>query len=536
MEYGPAIEDALAKGNISEAARIAEAALAAGLVEPLFYNLLAWKHETEGDLVAAEAMLEHALRLSPDDPFILIGLGSLRRKQGRMDEAITVLDLAIRGLPENPGAWLERGYAFEDSGLLDRAAENYRQAARLDPDMAAAHAGLASALSRLGQFEQARREAGEALELDPSMIAAHCALARCDIEDGRPGGGIQRLLQLLERNDVPVVDEIIARGLLGDAHNRLGEAEPAFQHYSEAKTLFANARRAQDRSDVLPMSQREFIESISREVEGSPADEWRPDTRPDDEPGRCNHAFLIGYPRSGTTLVESILAVVPNVDTAEEQPTLRDADLAFLAPTLRLDQLRQVDPGMAAHFREAYWDRVERLGIDATGKLFVDMDPLKGIKLPLIAKLFPYARIIAMRRDPRDVVWSCFHTNFAPSAAAYEFTDLERAARHYDALMTLTELCFEKLPLRRFVLRYEDLVRDFDEVTQALCAFLDLEWTEGLRDFNTSAAKRNVTTASVSQVRKGLYDGGGQWKLYEDRLAPVLPILEPWIEKFGYSA
>ena len=171
-----------------------------------------------------------------------------------------------------------------------------------------------------------------------------------------------------------------------------------------------------------------------------------------------------------------------------------------------------------------------------TGKLFVDMDPLKGIKLPVIAKLFPDARIIVMRRDPRDVVWSCFHTNFAPSAAAYDFTDLERAARHYDALMTLTELCFEKLPLRRFVLRYEDLVRDFDEVTQALCAFLELEWTERLRDFNTSAAKRNVTTASVSQVRKGLYDGGGQWKRYEDQLAPVLPILEPWIEKFGYSA
>lgn len=529
MDYGPAIEDALAKGNIPEAAQIAEAALGAGLHDPLFYNLVAWAREKNGDFAGAEAMLQRALREAPEDPFTLIGFGSLRRRQGRVAEAIDLLDLAIVALPDNLGARLERAYAFDDAGLLPRAAEDYSKAADLDPHAAPAHAGLASVLSRLGQVDRAQGEAEVALRLDPSNVAALCALARCDLEVGRPEAAILRLSRLPAQPDVSQVEKIIALGLLGDAHARMGQAEPASACYSEAKALFAGT----DRRDKGSLSQRTFIENITREIEASRADDWNPGIP---ACGASNHAFLIGYPRSGTTLLESILAAAPGVETVEEQPTLHEADMAFLTPSLRFDRLVQVDAAAVASFQAAYWGRVRQLGIDPTGKLFVDMDPLKGIKLPLISKLFPDARIIVMRRDPRDVVWSCFHTNFGPSAAAYEFTSLENAARHYDALMTLMERCFEKLTLNRIEVRYEDLVRDFDKVTKVLCAFLEMEWSEKLRNFGHAAQKRNITTASASQVRKGLYDGGGQWKLHEAQLAPVLPILEPWIRKFGYSA
>ena len=140
-----------------------------------------------------------------------------------------------------------------------------------------------------------------------------------------------------------------------------------------------------------------------------------------------------------------------------------------------------------------------------------------------------------MRRDPRDVVWSCFKTDFAVANATLEYISLERAALHYDAMMRLTEEARERLPLAFHELRYEALVADFEPTTKALCEFARLPWSDAVRKFATTAEHRGVATASSGQVRKGLYDGSGQWKPYAEWLEPVMPILEPWIDKFGYS-
>jgi hypothetical protein len=140
-----------------------------------------------------------------------------------------------------------------------------------------------------------------------------------------------------------------------------------------------------------------------------------------------------------------------------------------------------------------------------------------------------------MRRDPRDCVWSCFHTNFALSSAALEFVSLEKAARHYVALMELTEAALSKWPIAAHILHYDALVRDFETTTKGLCAFLGLDWSPDLRNFDRTAQKRGVSTASAGQVRKGLYDGTRQWERYRDHLAPILPLLQPWVDKFGFD-
>ena len=185
--------------------------------------------------------------------------------------------------------------------------------------------------------------------------------------------------------------------------------------------------------------------------------------------------------------------------------------------------------------RAAYWARVAGAGVRCAGAPLVDMDPLKSLRLPLIARLFPEARVVLTRRDPRDVVWSCFHTHFALSNAALEFATLEGAARHYDAVMRLTEQSMERLPLTIHVLDYHRLIADFENETKALCGFAGLEWSEDLRRFDRTAKARGVSTASAGQVRKGLYDGRRQWEAFADQLAPVMSILAPWVEKFGYG-
>lgn len=214
-------------------------------------------------------------------------------------------------------------------------------------------------------------------------------------------------------------------------------------------------------------------------------------------------------------------------------PTLREADEAFLGMAGGMDALLAMTGDDVARYRSAYcrW----ALGDVPPPPDLVDMDPLKSLRLPLIARLFPGGRVVLMRRDPRDVVWSCFRTMFAPNRATLDLTDLVAAARHYDAVMRLVVLCLDRPPIDVHVVRYESLVTGFDATTRALCDFTGIGWSLGLRRFDRAALARGVTTASASQVRRGLYDGSGQWRRYASRLAPVLPILSPWVARFGYG-
>jgi Sulfotransferase family len=246
------------------------------------------------------------------------------------------------------------------------------------------------------------------------------------------------------------------------------------------------------------------------------------------------HIFLFGYPRSGTTLVENILASFTAVRGLEEQPTLVAADWEFLRDDQAMDRLTRLDPVLAAEQRNEYWQRVRHQVPDVDGKVFVDMGPLYGIKLQVIARLFPDALLVRCRRDPRDVVLSCFKKPFRVNASTYQMTTLEGAARHFDLAMQLTELHLSVLPLPVHVVDYATLVSDFDSSTRALAEFVGIPWTEDVRAFDRTAKGRQLRTASAQQVRRGLYDGTRQWLRYRDHLAPVLPILEPWVTRFGY--
>ncbi|MEO9133064.1 MAG: sulfotransferase, partial [Sphingomonas sp.] len=223
----------------------------------------------------------------------------------------------------------------------------------------------------------------------------------------------------------------------------------------------------------------------------------------------------------------------PGVVALEERDTLADVDAALLANDGTMPALDSLEPALVARLRSAYWARATELGGALEGKVLVDMNPFNGIKLPILARLFPDARIVIMRRDPRDVLLSCFRINFTPGAGAWAFSDLTEAAHHYNALMQLIDRCRANLPLAYHEVRYDQLVTDFVPTVRALANFIGLEWTDDFTRFDRTAKTRGVRTASEAQVRKGLYNGGGQWRRYADELAPALPILAPWIEHFG---
>ena len=249
------------------------------------------------------------------------------------------------------------------------------------------------------------------------------------------------------------------------------------------------------------------------------------------------HVFLLGFPRSGTTLLEQVLASHPQVVTLDERTAMVDAEVEFLSSPEGLDRLARLEGQELKLFRDAYWGRIKAFGLDVRGKVFIDKFPLATMKLPLIAKLFPHAKVLFAVRDPRAVALSCFRRGFGMNPSMYQFVTLEGTARFYDAVMALGEACRAKLPLTVHEVRYEALVEDFDATARAVADFIGLEWSEALRDFAQTAQTRAIRTPSASQVRRGLYsDALQQWRKYQDQLAPALPILRPWVEKFGYEA
>ena len=413
---------------------------------------------------------------------------------------------------------------------MPAAAECYTRVLALDSANVAANAGLASILARDGDSPAGRGHAETALSLDRDNAVAATALATMDLEAGEPTRVRDALEPLITRTPGPSADRALLANLLGDALAKLGDADAAYSAYLLSKTDFAAVHTGRYKTGAPAL---EFVQRIFDEMKRTPFTQSKGHTQPAN--AAANHIFLLGFPRSGTTMVENILASIPNVSALEERPTLGMADQHFLADAGGVERFCALDEPSLQPYRAAYWDGVERAGLQVKGQCFGDMDPLKATRLPLIARLFPQAKLLIMRRDPRDVVWSCFHTHFALTNAALDFTTLVGTAKHYAAMMALIELCRERLPLRVHEVRYEALVRDFDTETRALCNFADLPWSDALHQFGKTAQRRGVATASAGQVRKGLYDGSGQWRPFAKHFEPIMPIVAPWIEKFGYK-
>ena len=235
------------------------------------------------------------------------------------------------------------------------------------------------------------------------------ALATMAIEAGDGAGAVARLRALLAGPLKPA-DRTRSLTLLGDALEKTGDTDAAFDSFRAAQANF--------RASYAPMlapgpdrpSHRAFIEpdrGAGHRARAGAA--GRGHGAGGGGRGMC---FLLGYPRSGTTLVENILASAPGVVALEERDTMADSDEALVANDGTMPPLDALDPALLARLRAAYWRRVAALGADVAGKTFVDMNPFNGIKLPVIARLFPQARIVIMRRDPRDVLLSCFRINF----------------------------------------------------------------------------------------------------------------------------
>jgi hypothetical protein len=251
-------------------------------------------------------------------------------------------------------------------------------------------------------------------------------------------------------------------------------------------------------------------------------------------PGDCAPVFLLGFPRSGTTLLDQILSSHEEIEVIEEQENLIDAWMDLVVRDEAFDRLRTLSAAEIDRYQASYWSRI-RSRSTGRKRILIDKLPLDTVLLGLIHRIFPDSKILFVLRDPRDAVLSCYQQNFAINSAMYQFLELETAASYYDAVMTLGETWRARLPLNLHVVRYENVVANLRREIEPVLTFLGVSWNEALLRYNETALGKVVRTPSAKQVIEPLYASSiGKWRRYEAQLAPVLPVLNRWAARFGY--
>lgn len=530
------VDSALRAGGFNAAVQVALQAHAAGVEDAAVLNLAASAYYRDGRLDEAAQLLRRAQALAPGDPNVLNSLGVCLRALGKTEEALQAYDAALRIDPEMAAAHCNRGAVLNDLQDIGAARAAYERASDLDPRYVEPLAALASLDAKAGDVASAEARAARALALAPSNVTARIALASAGLQKGDLAAASQRLSALRNDSSLTPTNRSIVLGLIGDlldAESRPAEAFDAYKA-SSAQLRQVNAARFEPPGTMSALDQ---TRRLVRWFETADPEPWRqaPASRPSAADPKA-HVFLVGFPRSGTTLLENVLAAHPDVVTLEEKDCLASVSAPYIGSDECLERLARIESGEAARQREAYWACVRTHGIEPRGRVFIDKMPLSSGLLPVVAKLFPSARVLFARRDPRDVVLSCFRRRFGMNASMYQLLTLEGAAAYYDAIMTLSSIYRDLLLLPQLEVRYERLVADFEQTVTAACEFLGIDWDQAMLDFARKARTRGISTPSSAQVARGLNrDGEGAWRRYGEQMAPVLPLLEPWIQLFGYE-
>jgi FkbM family methyltransferase len=464
------------------------------------------------DLDGAIACYRQVLRLRPDLAEPHYNLGTALMAKGKTPEAIAAFRETIRIKPDFANALTNLGGLLAAGGEDEEALALYRRVLQLCPDRPEAHANLATSLLEEGRQEEAVARFREALRLNPNHVAALASVAihgLYPLTDDQVG----RIRAMAADPRLAPGDACVLEFGLANLRSRAGAHDEAFEHFRRGNELRRVVFR-QFGSAFDPRAHRAAMDRMVRTCDAAYFERVRGSGVDSEVP-----VFIVGMPRSGTTLVEQILAAHPQVHGAGELRDvmqLAEALPAELGGTAKYPECLAGAPAAALRARaERLLGRFERLGRGA--RRVVDKMPENYLHLGLIATLFPRARIIHCRRDPMDTCVSCYCSYFRGLPFAWDLSDLGKYHRQYERLMAHWR---EVLPLQVMDVDYEELVANQEEVSRALVAFLGLDWDDACLAFHEN--RRAVHTVSTLQVRRPMYSSSvGRWKRYEAHLGPL---------------
>ena len=530
-------------GRLDEAVEQYKKVLA---IEPGFvmaHNNLGICLKQMGNMEQAISHFQQAIAGMPAYAEAHNNLGNTLQELGKFDEAIKHYQQAVTIMPAYTEAHSNLGNALRSTDRLQEAIDHYRQAIDLNPDFAMAHYNLGIALDESGKPEQAILSYERAIAIKPDYAEACHNLGFVLQELGRSEEALSRYQQALainpdyatvhlhlsmlkpEPGSIPVIERLLAETnleeneqamccfALGNIHHDCKQYDEAFGYFKRANEL----KRGSIKYDAASFSNHvdRLIQTFSKayfaRVAGNGNDSELP-------------VFVVGMPRSGTTLVEQILASHPQLYGVGELESIARIEKALSSrPGVTSpypECMTPCDAGVLQDAARSYLDELRELAGDAAR--VSNKDPGNFHRLGLVMTLFPNARIIHCRRNAMDTCVSIYFNHFS-KGSEYSF-DLEELGRYYLDYQRLMAHWEGLFPGKILTMQYEELVMEQEKYSRRLIEHVNLAWDDRCLDFHKN--RRAVRTASSTQVRRPIYtDSIDRWKHYEKHLAPLASLL-----------
>lgn len=494
---------AIANGDVQRAAHALQLADAQAPQQPDILRMTGMLHVMTGDFPSADGAFRRALQIDPADALSYFHYARAREMAGDMQDALALRKQAVERIPDSPLAWYDLGDHRFQIGEMREALDSLQRALILAPDYALAHLKLGSALVYSGRIEEGATAYRRTLAFEPTFGGAWYSLANIKTQQFSPSE-VLRMRELVAQRELPEIDRVLVQFSLAKACEDLACYDEAY-----ALLMEANARwRPQ-----VNWSAARFSEQVRRaeELFGEPSSLT-------DDPGfGAEVIFIVGLPRSGTTLTEQILASHSRVEGANE---LGDLGRILGEESARR---RQHYPEWVVQAQPADWRRLGQDYLDCTARwretrpIFTDKMPSNWLFIGAIRSMLPGARIVVCRREPVENCWSCFKQFFL---SGWDFTfSLEELAAYWKDFDRTAAQWSKRAPEHVLEQSYERLVADPELRIRALLDFCGLPFEEACLRFHE--AKRTVRTASAGQVRQPLQKNTARAENYGALLDPL---------------
>lgn len=522
------------------------------------WNNLGNARHDSGDLDAALDAFHRARTIDPQSSIVHTNLARVLMSKDRYEDACMMLEQAAILAPGESAPLLELGKTLTSLGHAEAGLRPLGDAARINQKDPEIFIAIGQAFADMAQQLQAERALKFALQAGPRNLSAYLNLGIL-FEKANRVDELKALLTEADRNELAgseidylqslllvregrneealsvvgslrteAIDEATLAQIKGQLLDKLGRADEAFYAYEDMNRAAANTPLGlgNDRS-----AYQRTIDGLNFKTTAEWVRNWAAASVTTTKVN--SPVFLVGFPRSGTTLLDTILMGHSATQVYEEVPALENLSAAIGG----LDRIATLGTSEIAELRTRYFAELARHSPLQEGKAIIDKNPLSMVRAPLIHRLFPDAKIIFAMRHPCDVVLSCYMQNFKPTEAMSSFLDLANASRTYDRIFAYWQQCQNVLPLNVHMLRYEAMVEDVEAEVRPLFDFLGLEWESGVLDHQKTARERGyIRTPSYAQVTEKVYSSAsGRWQRYRTHMNEILPILQPWAEAYGYS-
>ena len=481
---------------------------------------VAASHHYYGD---AEIFLQRAVDCAPDFVRARADLISVQLERDKFDEAIKNAERLIRIDDKLPDSYLLLGNAYGSAGRYEEAIGAYEKALERAPGHRGAFSGLGNMLKTVGQYEGAVAAYRACIQHNPKNAEAYWSLAnlktfRFEVHE------VMAMETLLEQEGLPAEASVQLCNALGLEYENRRDYDRAFKYFERGNSVQRQSKRY-DAVETEMLHDR-LIEIFSGEYLAQHADSGDPDRSP---------ILIVGLPRSGSTLIEQILASHSQVEGTHELGDLgritqnipRDFEVGERYP----DVILELDAKAFAELGALYVSRTRR---HRAGRAhFVDKNPNNFVHIGLLHLILPNAKIIDARRHPLDSCFGSYKQLFAQGQPfSYDLVELGEYYLQYRRLMVHWH---DVLPGSVLEVRYEDVVANLEHEVQRILEYCNLPWEDNCLRFHET--ERAVKTASSEQVRQPIYSSSvNLWRKYETQLGELIEILEPELKMLPESS